>query len=170
MSWNCVPLSSLHDRKSFESGVPELDEYLRVRAGQDQKRGFASVYVAVYGAEERTEICGYYTLSAAAVLLEDLPEPLKAKMPRYPSVPAVRLGRLAVARTHRGRGLGEHLLFNAVRRSISVSIGWVLFIVDAKDENARRFYLHFGFTPFPNEERKLYLRRSDIEKDVEFTK
>ena len=161
MSWKCVPLSSGHDRKTFVCGVAELDEYFRNRAGQDQKRGFASVYVAESG--KKGAVCGYYTLSAAGVLLENLPEALRAKMPRYPSIPAVRLGRLAVSLDCRGRGLGEYLLIDAIRRSLSAAVGWTLFVVDAKDESARCFYLHFGFTPLPKEERTLYLRRKDIE-------
>lgn len=163
MSWRCLPLSSAHDRKTFVCGVAELDEYFRNRAGQDQKRGFASVYVAESETGKKDAVCGYYTLSAAGVLLENLPEALRAKMPRYPSVPAVRLGRLAVSLDCRGRGLGEYLLIDAIRRSLSASVGWTLFVVDAKDESTRRFYLHFGFASLPKEERTLYLRRKDIE-------
>ncbi len=163
MSWRCVPLSSAHDRKTFACGVAELDEYFRKRAGQDQKRGFASVYVAESETGKKDAVCGYYTLSAAGVLLENLPEAPRAKMPRYPSIPAVRLGRLAVSLDCRGRGLGEYLLIDAIRRSLSAAVGWTLFVVDAKDESARCFYLHFGFTPLPKEERMLYLRRKDIE-------
>ena len=161
MSWKCVPLSSAHDRKTFVCGMEELDEYFRNRAGHDQKRGFASVYVAESG--KKGAVCGYYTLSAAGVLLENLPEALKAKMPRYPSVPAVRLGRLAVSLDCRGRDLGEYLLIDAIRRSLSASVGWTLFVVDAKDESTRRFYLHFGFASLPKEERTLNLRRNDIQ-------
>lgn len=164
MSWRCVPLSSAHDRKAFACGVPELDEYFRIRAGQDQKRGFVSVYVAEPEAGEKGVVCGYYTLSAAGVHLANLPEALSAKMPRYPSVPAVRLGRLAVSLDRRGQGLGEYLLIDAIRRSLSASLGWALFVVDAKSDSARRFYLHFGFTSLPKEKRTLYLRRKDIEK------
>lgn len=163
MSWNCVLLSSSHDRRSFSCGVQELDEYFRSRAGQDQRRGFASVYVAESITGEKGAVCGYYTLSAAGVLLTNVPEELRAKMPRFPSVPAVRLGRLAVSLDWRGRGLGEYMLVDAIRRSLAASVGWHLFIVDAKDDSRRRFYKHFGFASFSGAERSLYLRRKNIE-------
>ena len=133
------------------------------RAGQDQKRGFASV-VAESETGKKDACCGGYKLSATGVLLVNLPEALSVKMPRYSSIPAVRLGRLAVSLDCRGRVLGEYLLFDAIRRSLSTSVGWILFVVDAKDESVRRLLLHFGFASLPKEERSLYLRRKDIER------
>ena len=163
MSWNGVPLSSAHDPRSFSCGAQEFDEYFRARAGQDKRRGFASVYLAESITGKKGAVCGYYTLPAAGVLLTNVPEELRARMPRYPSVPAVRLGRLAVSLDCRGRGLGEYMLVDAIRRSLAASVGWHLFIVDAKDNSAQRFYQHFGFASFSGAERSLYLRRKDIE-------
>ena len=162
--FRCVPLSPRHDRESFACGVPELDIYLRTQAGQDNKRGFASVFAALNSDEADTSVRGYYTLSAAGIPLRDIPDELRRRMPRYPSVPAVRLGRLAVSLDHQGQGLGEYLLVDALRRSLSSAVAWALFLVDAKDEGARSFYLHFGFTPFPQERLHLYLRWKDVEK------
>lgn len=160
----CVPLSPRHDRASFACGVPELDIYFRKQAGQGNKRGFASVFVAVKSDETDNSVQDYYTLSAAGILLRDIPDELRRRMPRYPSVPAARLGRLAVSRAHQGQALGEYLLMDALRRSLSSVVAWASFLVDAKDERARSFYLHFGFTPFPQERLHLYLRRKDVEK------
>lgn len=41
-------------------------------------------------------IAGFYTLSASQIAVGDLPEGIRHKRPRYPAVPAVRPGRLAV--------------------------------------------------------------------------
>ena len=98
------PLGKDHDRSGFSSGNEELDRYLKNQAGQDARRNIAAPFVLV---EERgTAVCGYYTLSAFAIDLTDLPEDIARKLPRYPVVPATLLGRLAVDMRLRGRGLG----------------------------------------------------------------
>ena len=79
------------------------------------------------------------------------------KLPRYPVVPAALLGRLAVARSHQGRGLGGVLLADALKRSARAELGVFAMVVDAKDEAARRFYEHHGFTVLPGASRRLFL-------------
>jgi GNAT superfamily N-acetyltransferase len=155
------PLGAHHERNPFDSGSGELDRYLGQQAGQDGRRKVASVFVAV----DKTSgaLHGFYTLSMAAVLLNRLPESLARKLPRYPSIPAVRLGRLAVHRAAQGQGLGTHLLMDAMARSLESPIAWAVFLVDAKDDSAKAFYQLFGLQSFLDEERSLFLPRRTIE-------
>lgn len=155
------PLESRHRRDTFTCGVDALDRYLREQASQDVRRNVATVFVA----EERASgvLHGFYTLSMASVDLGRLPEVLARKMPRYPTVPAVRLGRLAVHREARGQGLGTHLLMDAMARSVRSEIAWAAFLVDAKDEDARRFYSQFGMQSFQDDPLHLYVMRATIE-------
>lgn len=148
-----VPLSD-QDRTSFDSGVEALDRYLRQQAGQDMKRRVAACFVAVDTATGR--FAGYYTLSACHLMLNGLDLTLQRKLPKYPTVPAVRLGRLAVDRAYRGRKLGAALLANAIARAVRSDIAAALLVVDAKDETAAAFYRHFGFRPDPEEPLRLY--------------
>jgi len=37
-------------------------------------------------------------------------------------------------------------------------------VVDAKDENARRFYTGYGFLPFPDTPNRLYLPMKTVEQ------
>lgn len=90
-------------------------------------------------------IAGYYTLAAAEVPVNALPEATARKLPRYPSVPAVRMGRLAVDRRHRGVGLGAALIVNAVAQVLCADIAAFALVVDAKDEDAANFYRKCGF-------------------------
>ena len=83
-------------RDGFTCGNKTLDAYWRTQAGQDQKRGFATVVIAS-DVQTPDKVIGFYTLAAASVLLTDIPEAEARRMPRYPAVPAIRLGRLAVA-------------------------------------------------------------------------
>jgi GNAT superfamily N-acetyltransferase len=109
-------------------------------------------------------IGGYYTLSATSVNLAELPAQATRKLPRYPLVPATLLGRLAVDRRHQGKGCGRFLLADALFRSVRSEIASFAVIVDAKDENARRFYERESFLPFPDQPMKLFRPVADIEQ------
>lgn len=155
-----VPLEHGHVRETFRCGVEALDRYLREQASQDARRSVATVLVAVE--RDTGLIHGFYTLSMAAVLLDRLPEALHRKMPRYPTVPAVRLGRLAVSLDARGTGLGAHLLMDAMARSLRSEIAWAAFLVDAKDDAARSFYVKYGFRSLGDDPDHLFLIRKTI--------
>jgi len=154
-------LGPQHNRASFESGSESLDRYLRVQAGQDARKSMAAPFVLVLPGGA---IGGYYTLSATGVNLAELPARTARKLPRYPLVPATLLGRLAVDRRHRGKGYGRFLLADALLRSVRSEIASFAVIVDAKDENARRFYERESFLPFPDRPMKLFRPMADIVK------
>lgn len=156
-----VALDKRHERGAFACGVEALDRYLKQQASQDARRNVASVFVAEDAGTGG--ILGFYTLSMTSVLLDKLPEDVAKKMPRYPTVPAVRLGRLAVHLDAKGRGLGAHLLIDAMARSVASEIAWVAFIVDAQDVVARSFYAKYGFRPLSDDPNHLFLARRSIE-------
>ncbi|AOJ79218.1 hypothetical protein WS86_00325 (plasmid) [Burkholderia savannae] len=148
-----VPLTEKHGRKSFECGTTALDRYFHDQVTQDIRRRVAACFVAV---DDAGLVAGYYTLAAASVALTDLPHDVARKLPRYPSVPAVRMGRLAVDGGFRGAGLGGALLVNALRRAAAAEIPAVVMLVDAKDDQAAAFYRHYGFVPFADSPRTLF--------------
>ncbi|HEY6347515.1 MAG TPA: GNAT family N-acetyltransferase [Bryobacteraceae bacterium] len=148
-------LGEEHDRTGFTSGSVILDQYFRTQASQDVRRRIATCFVAVSG--ETEEIAGYYTLSAASVGLDALSPQVVKKLPRYPVVPAALLGRLAVASSHQGIGLGGVLVADALKRTARAEMGVFAMIVDAKDESAQRFYERYGFTLLAGEARRLIL-------------
>jgi GNAT superfamily N-acetyltransferase len=121
----------------------------------------AAAFVLVLGAGA---IAGFYTLSASAVKLADLPADVTRKLPRYPLIPATLLGRLAVDRRYQGNGYGRFLLADALYRAVRSEVASFAVIVDAKDESARRFYERESFLPFPDQPMKLFLPMADIEK------
>lgn len=151
-------LSGHHDRSGFVSGSEALDRYFRSQASQDVKRRIATCFVAVGDAGETV---GYYTLTATSIELSSLAEPIAKKLPKYPVVPAALLGRLAVAQTFQGRGIGSILLADALKRVARVELGVFAIVVDAKDEPAQRFYERFGFILLPGQDRRLCLPISD---------
>jgi GNAT superfamily N-acetyltransferase len=149
------PLSADHNRSSFSCASEPLDRYFREQASQDIKRRIATCFVAVSIVGQ--DVAGYYTLTATSVALNALAPEITRKLPRYPVVPAVLLGRLAVARDYQGQGLGGVLLADALTRTARAELGVFAMVVDAKDDTAQRFYEHFGFTLLPGETRRLCL-------------
>ena len=105
----------------------------------------------------RAGFAGYYTLAAGGVPLADMPEALAKRLPRYPSVPVARLGRLAIDTAYRGRKLGAVLLWDAALRAVQSGMGVFALVVDAKDEAAEAFYQHHGFALFGSTSRLLIL-------------
>lgn len=149
-----VALNTTHNRRMFVSGSDALDHYFRERVTQDIRRKVTACFVAL-SRDGRT--AGYYTLSSASILLGDLPANLSTKLPRYPSLPAVRMGRLAVDHTFQGQGLGAALLADALLRVIRSEIAAYALVVDAKDSAAADFYRHHGFVETSSNPLMLFL-------------
>jgi len=149
-----VPLDHTHDRSTFRSGSGPLDAYVKERVTQDIRRRITACFVALSG---DGRIAGYYTVASASVLVGDLPAELTKKLPRYPSIPAVRMGRLAVDQAFRGQGLAAALLADALTRIARSEIGAYALVVDAKDEKAASFYRHHGFLQLATKPLTLFL-------------
>ena len=149
------PLGAEHNRADFACGVDALDRYFHKQVTQDVRRLVTSCFVAVDEADSK--VAGYYTLSAAGVLLTDLPATMAKRLPHYPSVLVARMGRLAVNQAHQGRKLGGALLWDAITRSMRSEVAVFGLFVDAKDQDPEAFYLHHGFVSISAEPRQLVL-------------
>jgi len=156
-------LDASHDRASFDSDSAALNRYLQQQATQDIRRRVTACFVAVTS-DDAQRIAGYYTLASSSVLLHDLPAAIGKKLPRYPSVPVVRMGRLAVAKTFKGAGLGAALLADALGRSARAEIAAYALVVDAKDDAAASFYRHHGFIAMPSAPRTLFLPLATVKE------
>lgn len=154
-----------HQLGDFDSGVPALDTWLHNYAGQSGRADMAVTYVA--HVDDR--VIGYFAITASEVAQDDAPAELTRRVARYP-IPVIRLARLAVDLGHRGTGLGAALLREALVRSAQAAdiIGARAVVVDAKDDEAARFYEHFEFEPFPGDARKLFLMMKDLRELIDF--
>lgn len=146
-----------HDRDGFACGEPTLDAYLRQQAAQHHRDGISTTHVLVDDAKPAC-ILGYYSLSAAQLLLTDLQEADRKRLPAYP-VPAIRMGRLAVALSEQGKGHGDYLLAHAVARCLGLreQLGVRVLLVDTLHEKAARFYRAYGFRETMANSQTLYL-------------
>jgi ribosomal protein S18 acetylase RimI-like enzyme len=148
------PLAAYHDRRAFSCGVVELDRYFRQQVTQDIRRRVTSCFVAITGDDT---IAGYYTLASGSIPITQLPPDLARRLPRYPTLPAARIGCLAVDARFRGQGFGRLLLWDATVRALRAEQANFTLLVDAKDDAAVEFYRHYGFVSFTAAPRVLFL-------------
>lgn len=161
--WTFRPLDRTHNRLNFDCGQQALNDWLRERASQFERRDLSRTFVATQPADSL--VCGYYAISTHRVLFENLPLDEHKGLPRL-DVPVVLLGQLAVDRSVQGQGLGSLLLVDALRRAVQISeqVGIRAVEVDAIDEGAKKFYLKFGFRPLLDDPRHLLMPLHEIRK------
>lgn len=143
-----------YPRNEFDCGDVDLDRYFKTQVTQDIRWHVAHCFVAV---NSWGQVAGYYTLAASSVLLADLPQALAKKLPRYPTVPVARMGRLAVTQSAQQIGLGSALLADALTRVFQADVAAYAMVVDAKHEEAALFYEKHGFKQFSSQPMSLWL-------------
>lgn len=163
MGYRFEPLTKQHDRAGFRCASAPLNTYLQQIARKDAERHVAAAFVMVDDAASAT-IVGYYTLSAFAVNVTELPEAMQKKLPRYPRLPATLLGRLA--RDERFPGGGSLLLMDALTRAHHKSreIASLAVVADTKDEAALKFYRKFGFAQLGSDPNRVFLPMGTIDE------
>lgn len=156
------PLSADHWLDDFDSGEPELDEWLVRRGLRNQLAGFSRIYVTTDG----VRVVGYHSVSAFAVLRSDASGRARRKAPRQ--IPAILLGLLAVDREAQGHGLGVGLLRHAMELTVAASetIGVRMLVVTALHPGAAEFYERFGLSRSPTNPLDLMITVADIEASM----
>jgi len=146
------PIQEGYDHSTFNSGRPILDDWLRKRAPQSEGLS-ARTFVVCDG----QTVVGYYCIATGGIIRADAAKKAQRNMPD--PIPVIILGRLAVDERYQGQGIGGGLLKDAIRRVINVSreVGVRAILVHALDDEAREFYLKYGFLPCPVDPRTLIL-------------
>lgn len=159
-------LNKTHVKDHFDCGINSLNQYLIRYARQNDKKSISRTFVAV---DKEKLVHGYYAISSASIECKVLPPDIAKRLPAYP-IPAVLLSRLAVDLNMQGKGLGEQLLQNALKRVYLTAkqIGIKCVMVDAINENARAFYESYGFISLPGKDLKLFLPIETINRLFEF--
>ncbi|WP_045875684.1 GNAT family N-acetyltransferase [Pseudofrankia sp. DC12] len=151
------PIAASDDLATFDSGEHSLNEWLRQRALGNQAAGVSRCFVTCRDGR----VVGYYALVTGAVQRQEASRRIGRGMPD--PIPVILLGRLAVDLKEQGRGLGSHLLRDAISRTVAAAeiVGVRALLVHALHEQAKRFYLHLGFEPSPAHPLHLFLLLKD---------
>jgi len=154
--WTIAKLGAKHKRSDFDCGEDSLNQYLHRFARQNQDSGISAAYVALLSSSN--EVHGYYTISAGSLDIDQIPDDLAKRLPRYP-VPTALIGRLAVDRNAQGMGLGELLLMDAINRIVRTAeeLGIHAVEVSALNDAAKNFYRKYGFIELLDDAHHLYL-------------
>jgi GNAT superfamily N-acetyltransferase len=157
IDWREEPIGRRHDRRGFDCGNRDLNEYLIRFARQNHDLGGGKTFVAVQ-AKGSPEVLGYYTIGPGSVAYAKVPPSVRKGLGRY-DVPVFRLARLAIRLDKQGRGLGADLLLAAGARALAVATeaGGVALAIDAKDDRASVWYARFGAVPLMDDPLKLIL-------------
>lgn len=158
---------SRHDRDGFDSGEPELDEWLKLYAGQNRKGDTAATWVI---ATPEGKVVAYASLAMTAINRSAAPDPVAKRAPD--PVPALLLGRLAVEKTHSGLGIGTALVAHvlATAAELNTKAACRAVVVTAIHDNARAWWKRLGFHPFQPEDPTnldLYLLSAEIEATLQ---
>jgi GNAT superfamily N-acetyltransferase len=142
------------DRTLFSCGKPDLDDWLKTRAGQQERADNTRTFLAVDG----LRVIGYYATTAYRIGLDEAAEMYGVGKRAYP-IPAVLLARLAVDTGFQGRGLGSKLLLHAISQIAEASrhVGFEVVVVHAIDRDAVTFYAQCGFTQFQDDGLNLFM-------------
>lgn len=148
-----APLSVEHNIKSFNCGDDFLNEWLLKRAQKNQHTGASRTFVVC----SDSDVIGYYSLASGSVERISAPGNISRNMPD--PIPVIVLGRLAIDMNFQGKRLGCALLKDAMLRTISISldIGIRALLVHSISEEAKRFYLAFGFQESKFDDMTLFL-------------
>jgi GNAT superfamily N-acetyltransferase len=140
------PLAADHRTDGFSCGEASLDEWLRRRALVNQTTGASRTFVVT---DDQGQVLAYYALAAGAVSHQESPGSIRRNMPE--PIPVMVLARLAVDQRLQGRQVGGALLKDALRRAAAVAqnVGVRALLVHALNEDARQFYIHYGFVASP---------------------
>ena len=154
-------MEALHGREDFDCGNAALNDFLRRRAGQQQRRGFGKTYVVL--ADNAVDIVGFVTVSVGQVEAQALP--LQLKLPGQPA-PILRIAHLAVDKRVRGKGIGRDLLAFTLHLALEFAerVGLYVVVVDAKDAHAAEFYRRLHFEPTLDDALCLFLPLSKLAK------
>jgi GNAT superfamily N-acetyltransferase len=153
-------LSLDHDLSQFACGEPNLDDWLRRRALQNEESGASRTYVVCL--EKR--VAGYYALAVGAVAHIDAPGRVRRNMPD--PVPVMVIGRLAADQTVQGQAIGPALLRDAILRTLQAAeiAGIRAILVHAISERAKGFYEKWGFVASPIDPMTLVITVAEARK------
>ncbi|WED23997.1 GNAT family N-acetyltransferase [Vibrio sp. JC009] len=157
---------SKHNRNRFNCGIEALNNYLKVMANQQAKKDNTRTFV-LEDENDNSYIIGFYTLTMTPINLEALPDKLQKK--HQSSTSGGLIARLAIDERYKGKGFGEWLLIDALRKLLTASdsVAFPVVIVDAKD-GAKQFYERYGFQAFQSAENKLFITISDVRESLEY--
>lgn len=153
-------LQRSHPRRAFDCGQPQVNDWLRTKALQNQDKRLSVTKVLL---DETGKIAGFYTLATGQVDFSDLPADLVRQLPRR-ALPVAILAWLAVAQSFQGRKMGDLLFAHALRDcdAAGQTFAFIAVILDCIDDRTKTFYQRWDFTELPGNPYRLYISAATL--------
>lgn len=153
--YSLEPLQRSHQRRAFDCGHSEVNDWLHTKALQHQDKRLSATKVLL---NRDKAIAGYYTLATGQVDFGDLPSDLARKLPRR-ALPVAILAWLGVSVSSQGQKLGDLLLAQALRDCYEAgkTFAFVAVILDCVDDRAKAFYERWDFSELPGNPYRFFL-------------
>lgn len=147
-------INEKHILDNFDCGESPLNKYLLEEALKDTLEGLSKTYVMVDG----LYVIGFYTIIYSTAKSEKLGKYIIGRIYKYPDVPTMKLGRLAVDKRYQSQGIGEFLLISAFLHTQKAHkiAGLTAIVVDSK-EKSTSFYEKYRFMQVPNKPFQFFL-------------
>lgn len=144
-------------------GASAIDKYLRTQALADHVAQLSSVWIAVDPIATTVDqrIVGFFTLAPLSIPISgSLLATIAIPAAPYPAVGGYLLGRLGVASHAQGSGIGDELVYCAMRiaRAVSIDAGGAFIAVDPKNEPLVCWYKRLGFRRLDQSRRRMVAR------------
>lgn len=145
--------------KNFSCNIKELDIYLKRFAKANHRKNIGKSFVLV----EENVVIGFYAISMASIEFQNIPENFEFSIPHYP-IPVARIGRLAVDNKAQRKKIGSILIIDAFHRIFEATklVAACAVVVDVKNDTAKKFYEHFGFSSYCDDLFAMYLPMATI--------
>lgn len=162
-----------HDRSTFESGIAQVDNFLRHTANKLTRAANLRTFVL---SDDQGKILGFYAQNASAIDYADLPARFAKTRPGHGEIPAVFISMIGVDRRVQGKGLGRDLLVDGLWRIAEAerSVGIALVLIDVLDcgdpdrtERRKTFYLRHGFAQLPGRPLRLFMPTATLRQLVD---
>lgn len=155
-------LTAAHDVSAFNSGTPQLDDWLKRRALANEALGTSRTYVVTAGGR----VIAFYALANGAVAHKDVSAKVRRGTPD--PIPVMVLARLAVDSAYQNQGLGSALLKDALLRTVSAAqiAGIRAVLLHAMSDDAKRFYSRSGFRECPVDPMMMMITLAEVERNL----
>lgn len=151
-----------HDVSAFDCGREPINAWLKIRAKKAGESDTARTYVVCRG----RRVIGFYALAAGAVERAAAPGALRRNSPD--PIPVIILAMFGVDRAEQGRGLGQDLLSDAIKRALQAAriIGARALLIHALDAAAAKYYRERGFAQMGAEGETFFVTMRELREGL----
>jgi len=143
-SFEIKPISESHAVSEFDCGDRDLNDFIKNDALKQKNEGWNTTYVATEIGSNKA--IGFFALAHDAINLT--PELRSKHGKEYCNIPAIKIARFAVNKTHQSKGIGKYIMGYAmgfIVQEICPKIGGIYITLDSYPQVVSWYEKHFNY-------------------------